>query len=445
MSGYFVDGCQATVTKEYNLLADLFHQQVQCQKGKQPLTTTKYTPANNSIRNCSKLLQQSEEATRAVGQKYTINILDLGLCMKALPLIWTFPDKFKEHVVILGPFRTEMNFIGMLNHKMRESGYADIIEEAQLLTKGCIKNVLNGKAFVKTLFSLKAVNELIQRYLECQNRVRNGHLGKTGKFWLSFIDQFKLILMLIYAVKTHNRKQFHYCNGEMAVLFFAYDRHNYSRYLTWFEAFVTNLELTHPGAMEFINNGALGCARSLIPDSLYAVDKTMEEIFMKFAKGSGGLLGIFDQYGAYQCWCQTTSERARYYEEALEMCGWLDDSDVPKEGRHRELHQSHIKKSEAAVLKVVSPIQNFANPWRVADKNRLHSLASGSPVSIDVENDVLGAEYLGRSLKEEFINRFNVGSKFNFFDPVKRRQLRTMEAASKKAARKQNSQPHKKS
>ena len=86
----------------------------------------------------------------------------------------------------------------------------------------------------------------------------------------------------------------------MAILFFAYDGHNYSRCLTRFEAFVTNLELTHPGAMELIDNGALGCGRSLIPDSLCAVDKTMEEIFMKFAKGSRGLLGIFDQYGAYQ-------------------------------------------------------------------------------------------------------------------------------------------------
>ena len=85
----------------------------------------------------------------------------------------------------------------------------------------------------------------------------------------------------------------------MAVLFFAYNGQNYSRYLTWFEAFVTNLELTHPGAVDLIDQGALGCARSLIPDSLCAIDKTMEETFMKFAKGSGGVLGIFEQYSAF--------------------------------------------------------------------------------------------------------------------------------------------------
>ena len=114
--------------------------------------------------------------------------------------------------------------------------------------------------------------------------------------------------------------------------------------------------------MEVTDNGALGCTRSLIPDSLRAVDKTMEETFMKFAKGSGGLLQIFELYGTYQRWCRTTSERACYYEEALEMCGLLDDPDVAKEGRHRELHQSQIKKSEAAVLKLVSAIQSFTNP-----------------------------------------------------------------------------------
>ena len=128
--------------------------------------------------------------------------------------------------------------------------------------------------------------ELSQKYLEFQNPVRNGHLGKTGKLWLSVTDQFKLILILIYPVKIHKRKLFHYCNGEMAILLFAYDVHKHSCYLTWFEAFVTNLELTHPGAMDFTDNGALGCACLLIPDSLCAVDKTMEKSMQREVEDS---------------------------------------------------------------------------------------------------------------------------------------------------------------
>ena len=53
---------------------------------------------------------------------------------------------------------------------------------------------------------------------------------------------------------------------------------------------------------------------------------------------------------------------------------------------------------------MVFAILSFTNPWRAPDKNRLYSLVSRSPISIDVENDVLGADDLGQSLKEEFIS-----------------------------------------
>lgn len=61
------------------------------------------------------------------------------------------------------------------------------------------------------------------------------------------------------------------------------------RYLVWLELFLTNIDLSHPGAKELLNKGGIAVARSLIPGSLCAVDKTMEETFMKFAKSAGRL------------------------------------------------------------------------------------------------------------------------------------------------------------
>ena len=73
--------------------------------------------------------------------------------MKALPLVWKYPEKFKEHVIIPGPFHTSMNYIGMIkNHKCRGSGYGEILLEAQLVTNGCLKSVLSRKAHSKALF-----------------------------------------------------------------------------------------------------------------------------------------------------------------------------------------------------------------------------------------------------------------------------------------------------
>ena len=41
------------------------------------------------------LQKQTEEATAEVGQKYTINTFDLGVSMKALPLVWKSPEKIQ--------------------------------------------------------------------------------------------------------------------------------------------------------------------------------------------------------------------------------------------------------------------------------------------------------------------------------------------------------------
>ena len=112
------------------------------------------------------LLNQSAEATSMVEQRYTINTFDLGVIMKALPIVWENPGEFEDHIIMIGPFHAQMNYIGMLtNHKARGSGYAEILLEAQLVTSGCLRSVLSGKAFAKALFCLKSTVEALERLL----------------------------------------------------------------------------------------------------------------------------------------------------------------------------------------------------------------------------------------------------------------------------------------
>ncbi|KAK1891029.1 Arginine--tRNA ligase [Dissostichus eleginoides] len=117
--------------------------------------------------------------------------------------------------------------------------------------------------------------------------------------------------------------------------------------------------------------------------ALSAVDKTMEETFMRFAKSSGGFTGLYSQFGAYQRWCRTTSTRAQFYQKILEMVDLIKDPDCPRAGKHRELEKAEVKK----------------------DKDRLYSLPSGAPVLMEVEMDVLQAETVGKAAKAEFIKR----------------------------------------
>ena len=45
-------------------------------------------------RTVEELLKHSEEATKAVGQEYVINLFDLDVCIMALPLVWQCQDQY---------------------------------------------------------------------------------------------------------------------------------------------------------------------------------------------------------------------------------------------------------------------------------------------------------------------------------------------------------------
>jgi hypothetical protein len=116
----------------------------------------------------------------------------------------------------------------------------------------------------------------------------------------------------------------------------------------------------------------------------------------------------------------------------LEMVDLIDDPDIPRKGRHRELEKAAIKKSENAIQRVQTAIVNFSNPFTIADKERLYCLASGAAVTMDVEKDVLRAEAAGKAAKANFIQRLQNGGQGSFFDPIKKQKLKNMENCNKK-------------
>ena len=59
---------------------------------------------------------------------------------------------------------------------------------------------------------------------------------------------------------------------------------DYAQYLTWFDGICDILCVKHPNANDLLLKGSISVARSLIPGNLCAVDKTMEETFMRYAK-----------------------------------------------------------------------------------------------------------------------------------------------------------------
>ena len=143
---------------------------------------------------------------------------------------------------------------------------------------------------------------------------------------------------------------------------------------------------------------------------------------------SGGFSGLYNQFGTYQKWCRTTSARAQFYQKTLQMTDLVSDPDNPRSNRHRELEKAEIAKSERAVICVIDAIKSFTNPFNIANKDNLYCLASGAPVSADV----LQAEAVGDAAKMEFNQSLQNGDADCFFNPIKKKKLKTMETCSKK-------------
>ena len=100
--------------------------------------------------------------------------------MKALPLTWKYPEQYKCHVIMIGPFHTSMNYLGTLTgNKCDGSGYAEIFTEAQLVTGGSLSSMVKGKAYAKGLYCLKTVSEVMEKLL----------FEKFSRRWLYWWDR----------------------------------------------------------------------------------------------------------------------------------------------------------------------------------------------------------------------------------------------------------------
>ena len=107
----------------------------------------------------------------------------------------------------------------------------------------------------------------------------------------------------------------------------------------------------------------------------------------------------------------------------------IDDPECLKAGKHHDIEDVQIRKSEVAVQRILTAIQRFTNPFTITDKDHLYSLASATPVAQKVEVNELQAEAASKSAKEKFIKgRFQNGSEISFFDRIKKQKLLTMEA-----------------
>ena len=261
-------------------------------------------------------LRFAEEASKEVGQKYAIVTYDLGVCLKAYPLIWNYSERYKNHIVMIGTFHIICAYMKMVAKKMKGSGFSDILMESDLMTSGSMVSVLSGKGYahamnchktlmealerllwkqfsktnenedvismmnaakaqilihrtqpdsdLKKLILLDNITTVVKEYRKFRDEVKSGILGPTARFWVSYADHVWLMLSLLHAVKCNNYLEYAFCISLLPDLFFAFGGQNYARYLTYFSMYLANIDHSHPGALDLIKTGVFSVARSFV-------------------------------------------------------------------------------------------------------------------------------------------------------------------------------------
>ena len=96
----------------------------------------------------------------------------------------------------------------------------------------------------------------------------------------------------------------------------------------------------------------------------------------------------------------------------------------------RELLPSEIKYSKVSVKKCYNVLENWP---AIFNDSHILSLPSGRFADKEVESDLLGAKKIGEQCLEEFVTNHLIEKSVAFYDPIKKRKLKTLCSMQAKA------------
>jgi len=271
----------------------------------------------------------------------------------------------------------------------------------------------------------------IDHFDEYKNEVRNGFLGKTAQFWMSYCDSVWILLNFQKAVKENNLELYITSLRQLCKLLFSAGHLNYARYLPLYYTQLINLPQSHPGAQGLLESNGFSVARSTVPSSRNAVDITIEQTINRSAKTQGGIIGFSRNRSVYYRWCLTRHKRATYveatFERAFDMS--MDVSDA-----HKTTRKSEIVKSETRVANVVSAFNQFIIPFTIKNdrKDSLFSISSGKPASDKVRDHLLSFSDIGDKAADLFIKSRLIDKTMKFHEPMKKQNFQTFKSLAMK-------------
>ena len=251
----------------------------------------------------------TQRCARECNQEYGVVSYDLNAAKPAMQIQASEKPKFHDVFIMPGTFHVEMALFKALGKLVEDSGGANMLTEADVLATGSLNGFLTGKHFnrCKRLHPILALAfEILHflAFLECYEfrdqmttvlsnlqpnstaedverimssdtfaagvaayedytrKTRSGEHGASAQFWMIYIDYVHQYHLLKRAIRTNDIDLYIHALTAIIDLFFATNHVNYSRWLTKFQLDLLNVEDSHPGLRDLLDQGVFTVRRT---------------------------------------------------------------------------------------------------------------------------------------------------------------------------------------
>ena len=419
------------------------------------------------------LLRRSMDLANQLGQPEIVVVLDQAIYAKAVEIMWKQPQEFSRIVLRMGAFHIACTFMSVIGKRFADAGLLTLCVESGIVGAGAVNQALDGKMYNRAVrlhkvlfeaFSRRLWESFEERYGEasmfqdpelftclsvsrlCCSHSSVAHTATrpgftsllrlyemflqsldTGlaRFWLSYLQMVEVLLMFIRSCREGNWELHLASIRHMLPWLFAYDRTNYSRYLSFYYMDMMTLESRHSYVHRQLCNGNFVVQRSSNSFAQVPMDQCIEQTVNKDTKTQGGIIGFSCRPGSVQKWIATAHRRAEVTNLCRGFAGLVDDEGSCK---HKETTSKRLQKDEADVLHALNVLHSWQNPFALSldePDASIVNLSSGVAASEDVASDLLAAQCIGNTAFEEFVAQRLTSSSVSFFDVIHKLKLKT--------------------
>ena len=202
------------------------------------------------------------------------------------------------------------------------------------------------------------------------------------------------------ACRTNDLDLFISALREIIPIFFAANRPNYSRWMVRYYLNLVNVDNTHPGVRDLLENGAMSIRRTDKSFSRSSVDLTLEQtINADAASRKTGIVAFSSSESARQRWTLTRFVRSAIVGNLLIKAGLKSADDVTA-----SLKPHRVTKDRQDLDNLIKSIENMMNPFAITPKNALFNIVTGKEVPNEIRDDLLQCQQIGEIWHQDFVS-----------------------------------------